>query len=89
MKFLPMLTEVTVRPEGSESATGVSCDVVLPRPSSPLLLRPQHVNEPPSINAQNALVPAWTLTGLLGPSKVTSCGVNTSFEELLPRPSCP
>ena len=71
MKLLPKLTEVTVRPEGSESATGVSCDVVLPRPSWPSSLRPQHVKEPPSIKAQNALIPAWTLTGLLGPSKVT------------------
>src|SRR3990172_8273091 len=69
-----------------ETSTGVLLQVVVPLPSWPSSLEPQHLTPPPVVSAQVWLVPAATaLTPLARPE--TSTG--TLFSIVMPFPSSP
>src|SRR5450830_575015 len=67
-------------------ATGVRRVVVVPSPSCPLVLEPQHFTPPPLVSAQVWLVPAATaVTPLDRP--LTATGARRCV--VVPSPSCP
>src|ERR1700722_1079948 len=98
MCWLPPATAVAFTPSGSCTATGVELSTVVPLPSCPSPLFPQHSTAPEVITAHVwsqpepiALTPLprpLTVTGMLlhgvGCSLLHSCG-----PVLVPSPSCP
>ena len=68
------------------TSTGVELSVVVPFPSCPKLLSPQHLTAPPLVSAQLWTPPAAiAVTPLCSPE--TSTGVELSV--VVPFPSCP
>ena len=80
---LPMETEIAVLIPVTE--TGVALSVVVPLPSWPLKLRPQHCTPPPLRTAQLWLLPAATATAEVTPTAVTGRALFT----VEPLPSWP
>src|SRR5215212_3997241 len=68
------------------TSTGVELSVVVPSPSPPLLLSPQHLTAPALVRAHVKSLPALIATTPL-PSALTSTGVELSV--VVPFPSCP
>src|SRR5437868_5663961 len=82
--FTPMTSVRKDRPPATRVGTCLSC--VLPMPSSPKLLSPQHQAVPPASRPQVLSPPALTCTSACPPA--TSCGDATSGNVLL-LPTCP
>ena len=68
------------------TSTGTRLSVVVPSPSSPSRLRPQHLTPPESVSAQ-----VWSPLALIAltplPRPTTSTG--TRLRTVRPSPSCP